>query len=177
MPQHANESTAIRNLQQYLRQLSYHDPSISPPPIDGIFDSGTQKSLREFQASQSLPPSGVADRRTWELLYALYRASLGENAPPRAPDIFPYLPFGARLAPGDESFAVAVLQHMLRELSAYHTELEGIVPTGRYDEGTAAAVRVLQERSSLPVTGSVDVATWNAITDQYNILFAVEPYL
>ena len=177
MPQHSNEKTAIRNLQQYLRQLSYHDPNISPPPIDGIFGEDTQKSLREFQSSQALPPSGVADRPTWELLYALYRASVSENSRPKAPDIFPQLPFGVKLDVGDESFAVAVLQHMLRELGVYHTELGGITPTGRYDEATREAVKVLQERSRLPVTGAVDAPTWNAITDQYNILFGIEPFL
>ena len=43
------EKDAVRNLQIFLRQLSYTDPDIIPPPIDAVFDTVTRDSLKSFQ--------------------------------------------------------------------------------------------------------------------------------
>ena len=61
---------------------------------------------------------------------------------------------------------------MLRELQHSHRELADVAQTGVYDEQTANAVRTLQTASLLPVTGAVDLLTWNTIADAYNDLFA-----
>ena len=177
MPQHPNEALAVENLQRYLRQLSYHIPTITSPPIDGIFASDTQKALREFQEWQSLPSTGIADRDTWEALYAAYRASLGENAPARAISFFPFTKEAVVLSLGNTNFATSVLQYMLRDLSALYTPLETVEITGRYDDVTARAVRDFQERNRLPTSGITDLPTWNAIADQYNVLFSVDPFM
>ncbi|MBQ8310000.1 MAG: peptidoglycan-binding protein [Clostridia bacterium] len=177
MPQHTNEPLAIENLQRYLRQLSYHNPSIKAPPIDGIFESDTRTSLRDFQTLRGLPVTGKADRRTWDELYTSYRASLTEHTPPRTVAFFPFVRQTVELVPGNIGFAVSVLQHMLRELSANYNGLEPTDVTGTYDESTAQAVRYFQKHNSLPESGNTNASTWNAITDQYNILFATEPFL
>lgn len=178
MPQHQNESEAIRNLQRYLRQLSYHEPLILAPPIDGIFESDTRRSLQNFQSLYGLPETGVADRETWDVLYAAYRTSITENTPPRAISVFPFLsPEDTRLTLGSNAFSVTVLQHMLRELSVLYSPLLKVEITGIYDDPTYAAVKLFQEKNRLPSNGTTDVSTWNAIADQYNLLFAAEPYL
>ena len=41
MDQPMTNRDAIRNLQRYLRRISYEDNRISPVPIDGIFDDRT----------------------------------------------------------------------------------------------------------------------------------------
>ena len=64
MNTHPNYSIAVQNLQTYLRRLSYACPEIPPPPVDGIFDSATECSLRAFQELNGLEPTGVADART-----------------------------------------------------------------------------------------------------------------
>ena len=172
MPNHPNHAPAVQNLQRYLRQLSFDEATIAPVPIDGIFDTATETSLREFQRLRGLPVTGVADRETWEQLYADYRASLSLNSPPRPIAVFPLEPPWYVLTRGARGFAVLVLQHMLRELHQNHSELSQLTPTGEYDEPTEAAVRLFQERNRLPVDGSVGLLTWNAIADRYNILFA-----
>ncbi len=177
MPQQDNQAAATQNLQRYLLQLSYHDDSIPPPPVDGIFDRDTEAALRAFQSGRELPVTGIADRITWEELYNSYRASLAANTPPRAVSLLPFTNPPTVLSLGLRAFAVGALQQMLRELSVYYSELARIVPSGLYDEETASAVRDFQMRNRLPVTGEVDPATWNAIADQYNILFAAEPYV
>ena len=170
MPRYENETQAIFNLQRYLRQLSYHYPEITAPPIDGIFDRDTERSLKEFQAMRGLPVTGRADRRTWEELYALYRASIAENEPPRTVAILPFVAGEIFLSEGDTGFTINVLQYMLRELGESLVELEDVEITGIFDAKTARAVRLFREQNGLPEAESVDLVTWNTLVDRFNRL-------
>ena len=166
-----NEAQAVKNLQRYLRQLSYDEESIQSPPVDGIFESDTQAALRQFQRLKELPVTGIADRDTWELLYAAYRASLASNSPPRTVALFPRTPKGYVLSKGGSGIPVTALQYMLVELALNYTELEEVIVNGLFDEPTERAVLAFQKRNVLRQTGTVDLDTWNAIADQYNTLF------
>ena len=170
MPRYENESEAILNLQRYLRQLSYHYPQITAPPIDGIFDRDTERSLREFQAMRGLPVTGRADRRTWEELYTLYRASIAENEPPRTVAILPFVAGEILLQKGDDGFTISVLQYMLRELGESLVELEDVEVSGIFDENTARAVRLFRIQNGLPEGETVDLITWNTLVDRFNRL-------
>ncbi len=167
-----NKAAATRNLQQYLRQLSYDEEGIPAPPVDGIFESQTTNSLREFQRSRGLPVTGRADLETWERLYADYRASLASNSPPRQISAFPSDPQGYVLTAGSVGFVVSALQYMLRELHHSYAALSDVVMTGIYDDQTQSAVRSFQRLNSLPEDGNVGLLTWNEIADQYNLLFS-----
>ena len=170
MPRYENEAEAILNLQRYLRQLSYHHPEITTPPIDGIFERDTERALREFQAMRGLPVTGRADRRTWDELYAMYRASIAENEPPRTVAILPFVAGEILLQNGDEGFTINVLQYMLRELGESLTELEEVEITGIFDENTARAVRLFRAQNGLPDGEAVDLITWNTLVDRFNRL-------
>ena len=141
MTQQDNEAQAIRNLQTYLRQLSYHDASITAPPVDGIYDRDTSQAIRDFQRSQSLPQTGIVDQALWELLYANYRRSLAENAPAIKIDLFPPLPRDQTYGTGAVGFLIAAVQFMLWELEAKYGGIDLPEITGVYDGKTADAVR------------------------------------
>ena len=170
MPIYENEAQATANLQRYLRQLSYHHPEITPPPIDGIFERDTEESLKAFQAMVGLPVTGRADRRTWDALYAMYRASIAENEPPRTVAILPFVAGEILLSEGDEGFTINVLQYMLRELGESLAELEEVEITGIFDENTARAVRLFRVQNGLPEGETVDLVTWNTLVDRFNRL-------
>ena len=170
MTRYENEAQATANLQRYLRQLSYHHPEITPPPIDGIFESNTERALREFQAMRGLPVTGRADRRTWDELYSMYRASVAENEPPRTVAILPFVAGEILLEKGDEGFTINVLQYMLRELGESLAELEEIEISGVFDEPTARAVRLFRKQNGLPEGETVDLVTWNTLVDRFNRL-------
>ena len=53
----------------------------------------------------------------------------------------------------------------------YHDPCELGRGSGIYDEPTAAAIRGFQDQNRLPITGTVDLLTWNSLTDQYNLIF------
>ena len=170
MPIYENEAQATAYLQRYLRQLSYHHPEITPPPIDGIFERDTEESLKNFQAMVGLPVTGRSDRRTWDALYAMYRASIAENEPPRTVAILPFVAGEILLQKGDEGFTINVLQYMLRELGESLAELEEIEVSGIFDENTARAVRLFRVQNRLPEGETVDLVTWNTLVDRFNRL-------
>ncbi len=168
-----NEREARRNLQKYLRQLSYFDSDIPTVPIDGIKGDDTTDAIRAYQRKRGLEVSGVADLETWEALYEDYLLSLEENSPPLRPDIFPTDPVGYKLYEGDENFTVSVLQYILGKLSILFP-LEEVEITGRYGKETTEAVRRFQERYLLPVTGVTDKLTWNALVRVFDSLHLYE---
>lgn len=62
---------------------------------------------------------------------------------------------------------VSSLQYMLRQLSETDTSLPRLVVDGVFGERTLEAVMRFQRQAGLPVTGTVDQATWNAIRDRW----------
>lgn len=60
---------------------------------------------------------------------------------------------------------VSSLQFMLRQLSRTYTFLPELAVDGMFGERTLEAVMLFQREMGLPVTGTVDQATWTAIRD------------
>lgn len=58
---------------------------------------------------------------------------------------------------------VSSLQYMLSQLSRTYRFLPQLVVDGVFGERTLEAVMRFQKEAGLPVTGTVDQATWNAI--------------
>ena len=164
---HDTEKDAINNLQRYLRQLSYTDPDIPAPPIDSIFDSATKNSLKSFQRKYSLAESGIADKETFEALYAAYLRSINANSPPLQVPIFPSTPSNYELSVGDRYFAVSILQLLLNELRFIYDSFIPLSISGIYDEATETNVLDFQSKNGLLTSGRVDKATWDKIVMAY----------
>lgn len=171
-----NERESIRNLQRYLRHLSYFNEEIGEVPIDGIFDSETESALRAFQRREGLPETGRADRETFERLFEAYTDSVAAKQPPQRIAHFPEIPENYTVEVGEVQFLVSIIQNALQELASVYDQLGEVPQTGAYDEQTASAVREFQNIHGLSQTGAVDRTTWNAIADAYNRNFA-SPYL
>ena len=59
------------------------------------------------------------------------------------------------------------LQTMLRVIGKDRKIPEPLIPDGIYGSKTAAQVSDFQRKAGLPVTGSADLATWEAIVEAY----------
>lgn len=159
---------ATRNLQQYLRQLSYHSSAISPPPIDGNWESATERALSEFQKEYGLNVTGHADKTTWDRLRAEYLLSLAENSPPEEVALFPRKK-SFSVSEGDGGILAELIIYMLGELSAtygfsIHFEAKVI------DADLALIIADFQEKNGLPPNGKVDRVTWDALAREHNRL-------
>ncbi len=74
-----DQSLYIRELQEYLRYLSFYDASLPEIGVDGIYGRETAEAVAAFQELYQMDPTGRVDRVTWDLIYALYRAILFDN--------------------------------------------------------------------------------------------------
>ncbi len=163
------ERDAIMMIQTYLRHLSFHNSDIPPVPLDGIWDRETRESVIAFQKANSLSPTGIVDRETWDKLKAEYDRSVALNSPPFMIDVFPRRPVGYALKMGDKSYLSAIVQHMLDELERVY-KFPTLSDSGIYDEITADNIREFQARNRIPTSGEVDRETWDALAVQYNLL-------
>ena len=80
-------SGPVRELQKYLLELSYATHGYPHLSIDGIFGVQTRDVLSLFQRRNRLPVTGVADRRTWEALYAAYLLARAAREPVHRPQM------------------------------------------------------------------------------------------
>lgn len=62
---------------------------------------------------------------------------------------------------------VKSLQAMLRQISYVYPVIPRLVPDGLFGEETLEAVMIFQREFRLPVTGTVDNATWDAVALTY----------
>ncbi len=159
---------SVRNLQRYLRRLSYVYPSIPPVPTDGIFGTATRDALIAFQKGAGVPVTGVADAETWELLYEWYLDVLFGASEPTPLPIFPLFPVDYAVRRGDENFIVSAIQFLLREISTLYDFPLPVEVNGSFDEATERAVIEAQRLFLLPPTGEVDKRLWNYLVGAYS---------
>lgn len=162
-----NIEDAIRNLQTYLRAVSFFDSRIERVPVDGIYDSDTQKAVASFQRTRGLPETSVVDKRTWDTLYEEYLVIKRTTDRPPSPSFFPTTPSDHVSEIGEESAFVAIVQLMLRELSAIFDEIPELAIDGIYGQKTADAVSAFQRAALLEATGSVDLETYNRLNNAF----------
>ena len=165
MQEPLNLQEAIFNLQKYLRALAFVYDDIISPPVDGIFESATEDSVRSFQRIFGLEPNGIVDKKTWDAIYEQYKTIQAERLLP----LFPLTPQGYATAPGEKSVFVLIVQLLLRELSVVYDGFPEIEISGIYDDATQGAVRELQRASGLEITGLLDRNTYaRLLTDLSN---------
>lgn len=142
----------VMELQSYLRAIQRARYGSTTVPMDGFFGTDTTAGVRQFQQAEGLDSTGIADRETWDAIYAVYRETERQQAPPLTIRGLRQ----ALLQPGDTGDAVVFLNVMLD------------TPGAVYTTDTEEAIRAIQRVSFLPVTGNTDKETWNAVTALYN---------
>lgn len=161
-----NQKKTIRELQKYLRTLSYimNIPRIIP---DGIYDSSTANAVRAYQNAKGLAPTGKTDRTTWDSIYADYLAVSALAAPPNTIAPFPNGIPGFTYKAGSENNNVYIIQVILEAISLAYDGFETIDINGLFDTKTENAVREFQRINGLDITGEVDKLTWNRLAASY----------
>ena len=125
----------VRSLQQLLTGAGY-DAGV----IDGIFGPLTESAVEAFQSANDLPVTGLVDQDTWDAL----------NAEP--PEIL--------MQRGDTGADVRTLQLLLASAGFNPGPIDGI-----FGGLTESAVTSFQTSHDLPVTGQVDQATLDALSE------------
>ena len=164
---------SVRNLQYYINYLSQYYPTIPTLAIDGIFGPATQAAVIDVQNTFGLTPDGIVGPYTWQKIYNAY-LGIARTVP------IEYVagrgvPFqGVPLRLGSEGEEVVLLQRYLNRISQSITELPEVSPTGYFGNITDRVVRSFQELYGLPVTGVVNIETWDAIVSVFEDVSAGE---
>lgn len=157
-------------IQVELNRISQNYPAIPKvSPVDGIFGARTEETLLAFQRIFDLDPDGVVGPATWYALVRLYTAVTSLSELRSQGQRFYTIAWnqGQPIAPGDRGIRVEHLQYMLRVLAAYIPDIPSVQVDGIYGAATRSAVLAAQGYFGLPQTGTVDLATWNEIYDQF----------
>lgn len=159
-------------VQVALNRISQNYPAIPKVVSSGIFDEATQTSVIAFQRIFSLNADGIVGSATWYQLERIYVAVLRLAELRSEGQRFTTVSFEypQALSLGSTGEAVQTLQYMLAVLAEFLPELPALTQNGVYDTQTVRAVAAFEASASLPVTGTVDEATWNAIYRQYRAI-------
>lgn len=177
MSREFTERDAIRQLQTYLRAQTLINASAPIIAVDGIFDNATKNALIDFQLRNGLPPTGIADAKSWDLLYSQYLDILKLSSLPNPIIPFPSYPDGYAIERGERSFLVATVQYMLNEIATVFHTFEPIEINGSFDVESELLVKEFQRRNGLLESGKVDRETWDRIAQAYNLsLHYLEQY-
>lgn len=136
-------------------------------PLFTSFCNGTTSRCDGLSqwGSVSLAEQGLTP---YEILQSYYGDDIAiiENTPVMSvEDSYP----GEPLKSGDASNEVKIIQTRLNRISENYPAIPKIrVENGLFGGDTEAAVRAFQEIFSLPVTGTVDKATWYTVNRYYN---------
>ena len=75
----------VITLQYLLNVISEYYPSVPSLSQDGIFGSGTRRSVSAFQQAMRLSPDGIVGPLTWNALYEVY-LGIDHNVPSPGPE-------------------------------------------------------------------------------------------
>ena len=153
-------------VQTELNRIGQNYPAIPKiQPVDGVFGQQTEEAVRRFQEIFGLTADGVVGKATWYRLVSLY---VGVN---RLSELVSEgqrmfgIPFQApqAVSEGSPRNQVLIVQYFLSILAQFDPLIPFVTLDGIYGPATRQAVRSFQTAQEIPVTGTVDTATWNAL--------------
>ena len=169
----------VRTLQLRLNRISDNYPSIPKIALpDGVFSFDTEDAVKRFQEIFGLTPDGIVGNATWYKILFLYNAvkRLNElnSEGITLSEVTQQYPGATEL--GDEGYAVSNVQYLLAYLSQFYSEIPPIMLDGIFGSATENAVKAFQRLFELPITGKVDLLTWDALYRTYQGFISTVPF-
>ena len=156
----------IKNLQHFLRAISYYYSDIPAVVPDGIYSEQTRISVKAFQTYFNLAPTGEVNINTWDKIINIYDQVANINNSPAVAHIFPSS--STRYVPGEQSLTLFTIQAMLFAITTVIKNLGSLAITGVLDSKTVTVIKNIQKLSNIPENGTIDTITWKKISQLYN---------
>lgn len=159
----------VIQVQASINQVAQDYPSIPSLQLDGIFGSATENAVTIFQRTFHLADDGIVGKATWYRLVQLYVGIRQLNELTSEGQQFAGISweYPDAIQEGNSGIKITHLQYMLAVVSEFIPEVQPPTMTGYFDAQTKASVLDFQTFASLPHTGVVDAATWDAIYDRF----------
>ena len=160
----------VRTIQLELNRIRQNYPAIPVIPDDrGYFDTFTRDAVTKFQEIFDLEQTGEVDKSTWYRIKQYYVGvkSLSDLVSEGVTIQEAQRPFETELKIGSVGEPVRLIQYYLNVIAYFLGNIPLIPLNGVYDEVTADAVRQFQEYYGIPVTGEVDIVTWDTLREIY----------
>lgn len=164
-PEESFLNQPIRSLQTMLRVLAEHDSRHETLIPDGIYGPATVSAVSRFQRLHGLPPTGITDQRTWELIVAEYEPALTQVNEAEVLNII--LDPNQVIRRGQRHPHIYLVQAILAVLEDAYGSIGPTTHTGILDEATSSALASFQRLSGIPMTGHLDKITWKAMALHY----------
>ncbi|BAZ13667.1 putative N-acetylmuramoyl-L-alanine amidase [Calothrix sp. NIES-4071] len=140
----------VRRLQEDLRQLGFF-----PVNPTGTFGPTTRDAVANFQRSNGIIPTGVADSQTLALISQTLINSGNQGS---SWNNNPCSSERGEICLGERSQRVIIVQQRLQQWGVYGGNADGV-----YGSATRDAVAQFQRTRGLAPTGFVDFNTWQAL--------------
>ncbi len=166
--------------QYQLNRVSENYPAIPKiSPAVGDFDLVTLAAVRRFQSIFGLAVTGIIDEATWYQLSYIYSVvkRLAELETEGVEYSSATRPLATEIGLGYTGEGIGLLQYFLSVIGQFNNTFPQVTITNVFDEPTQRAVETIQRNNGLPVTGRVDIATWNLIYDQFRGITFILPTL
>ena len=160
----------VRTLQLRLNRISANYPAIPKIfPIDGVFGEETENAVKKFQEIFNLATDGVVGNATW------YKIQYYYNGVKRLNELYSEgiaydeisKQFTEVMQLGSSGSDVLSIQYLLSLISEFVASVSAPIISGYYGQETVDSVISFQQTYGLPVTGIVDLVTWDTLHDNY----------
>lgn len=160
----------VRLVQQRLNRIARNFPAIPIiNPVDGVFGTQTENSVKVFQRVFDLTPDGIVGSATWYKISFIYTSvrRLSELYGENVGLLEIPAQFVEPLELGDRGERVRLLQYYINVLAAFYEEISEISEDGNFGEETRQQVLNFQRLFGLSQDGVVGIGTWDALYDAY----------
>lgn len=160
----------VRTVQLRLNRISDNYPAIPKIALpDGVFSFDTEDAVKSFQETFSLEPDGIVGKATWYKILFVYNAvkRLNELNSEGITLSEVTKQYAGESKLGDSGSAIKNIQYFLNYLSEFYSEIPQVEIDGIYGPSTENAVKAFQRFFELPITGTVDLSTYDTLYRTY----------
>lgn len=155
----------VRNLQTFLRKISFYYSTVPRVVPDGIFGEQTKRSVIGFQQQFNLPQTGEVDSATWSSIVSVYKEILVLSDEVDRIQLYPSC--AHHISRNSNNVCFYAIQAVIYAITVKFDNISNVTINGVYDEQTVEAVKQIQRISGIEETGNMDKRTWNAISGIY----------
>jgi len=163
-----NTGEKVTILQYILNVVSIFYSNLPAVPDTETFGPLTAQAVVDFQRNNGLPPNGIVDATTWDVLYRQFKGITDTVMTTRRLNDIETKPYpGTVLEFGSSGEDVRTLQEYINTVYLVFPTVTAVTPTGNFGNNTRQAVTNYQALFGLPRTGRVDKATWDSLANTY----------